>query len=161
MLQGIAEGYIPRMVYAIGLGQLFLVVVSLLFDRDRELNCNRNLAMKTVAVLSAWSPTIIILLLGKQGSLKALALQVLIFLLFLWYCIKLQCLSLFSYFSHLQCKLPLPIKLFLNLCYISGSMNLFLLVKQSFFRFLDFHFWQRAVSCLVRMTMFTQLSQTS
>jgi hypothetical protein len=26
---------------------------------------------------------------------------------------------------------------------------------------LDFHFWQRAVSCLVRMTMFTQLSQTS
>lgn len=51
--------------------------------------------MKTVAVLSAWSPTIIVLLLGKQGSLIALALQVLIFLLFLWYCIKLQCLSCF------------------------------------------------------------------
>jgi len=83
------------MVSAIGLGQLFLVVVSLLFDRDRELNCNRNLAMKTVAVLSALSPTIIILLLGKQGSLIALALQELIFLLFLWYCIKLQCLRCF------------------------------------------------------------------
>jgi phosphatidylinositol glycan class O len=79
LLQGIAEGYIPRMVYAIGLGQVFLVVVSLLFDRDRELNCNRNLAMKTVDVLSALSPTIIILLLGKQGSLIALALQELFF----------------------------------------------------------------------------------
>ncbi|KAJ7011652.1 hypothetical protein D5086_001570 [Populus alba] len=35
LLQGIAEGYVPGMVYVIGLGQLFLVVVSLLFDRDR------------------------------------------------------------------------------------------------------------------------------
>ncbi|CAK7356607.1 unnamed protein product [Dovyalis caffra] len=73
LFQGIAKGCIPRMVYAIGLGQLFLVAVGYLFGKDREFDCNRSLVMKTVAILSAWSPTIIILS-GKQGSLAALAL---------------------------------------------------------------------------------------
>ncbi|KAF9685252.1 hypothetical protein SADUNF_Sadunf03G0035400 [Salix dunnii] len=73
LLQGMKKGHIPRMIYAIGLGQLLLVAVGYLFDKDRELDYKRSLVMKTVAILSAWSPTIIILS-GKQGSLVVLAL---------------------------------------------------------------------------------------
>ena len=73
LLQGMAKGHIPRMIYAIGLGQLLLFAVAHLFDKDRELDYKRSLVVKTVSILSAWSPTIIILS-GKQGSLVALAL---------------------------------------------------------------------------------------
>lgn len=73
LLQGMAKGHIPRMIYAIGLGQLLLFAVAHLFDKDKELDYKRSLVVKTVSILSAWSPTIIILS-GKQGSLVALAL---------------------------------------------------------------------------------------
>lgn len=72
LLQGIGRSYIPRMVYAIGIGQLLLVASGQLFDEKKASNRKRNLVMRTVAVLSACSSTIIILS-GKQGSLVALA----------------------------------------------------------------------------------------
>ncbi|KAF2321987.1 hypothetical protein GH714_005233 [Hevea brasiliensis] len=71
LLQGVGRSYIPRIVYAIGVGQLLLMAFGHLFTKEKALDEKWSL-MKTVAMLSAWSSTIIILS-GQQGSLVALA----------------------------------------------------------------------------------------
>ncbi|XP_065866941.1 uncharacterized protein [Euphorbia lathyris] len=74
LLQGIEKSHIPRIVYAIGLGQL-LLAFGKLFTQEKALDGKSSLMMKTLAMLSAWSSTIIVLS-GKQGSLVALALVI-------------------------------------------------------------------------------------
>ncbi|XP_004508065.1 GPI ethanolamine phosphate transferase 3 isoform X2 [Cicer arietinum] len=69
--ESIGRNYIPRIVYAIALGQLFLLSFGQLFKRNC-LDCKTNLVAKTTAMLSAWSPTVI-LLSGKQGPMIAFA----------------------------------------------------------------------------------------
>lgn len=72
LLQGVGRSYIPRMVYTVGLGQLLLMAFGQLFSKEKALDEKWSLIMKTTAMLSAWSSTIIILS-GQQGSLIALA----------------------------------------------------------------------------------------
>ncbi|KAJ4722696.1 GPI ethanolamine phosphate transferase 3 [Melia azedarach] len=71
-LQGIGRNCIPKIIYAVGLGQLLLLAFSHLFHKDRALDSKKHFVSKTVAMLSTCSSTIIILS-GKQGSLIALA----------------------------------------------------------------------------------------
>lgn len=68
---GIGRNYIPRVIYAIGFGQLLLLGLVQLFNKDK-CDCKNNLVIKTVGLLSAWS-SIVILLSGNQGPLVALA----------------------------------------------------------------------------------------
>ncbi|KAK9288254.1 hypothetical protein L1049_016704 [Liquidambar formosana] len=63
---------IPQIIYAIGIGLLALLALGQLFIEEKPLDCKECLVMKTVAMLSAWSSTVIILS-GKQGPLVALA----------------------------------------------------------------------------------------
>ncbi|KAH9726377.1 GPI ethanolamine phosphate transferase 3 [Citrus sinensis] len=72
MLQGIGRNFIPRIIYAVGLGQLLLLAFSPLFHKDRDLESKMHLLIKTLAMLSSCSSTIIVLS-GKQGPLVALA----------------------------------------------------------------------------------------
>uniref|UniRef100_A0A2P2LDP1 GPI ethanolamine phosphate transferase 3 isoform X2 n=2 Tax=Rhizophora mucronata TaxID=61149 RepID=A0A2P2LDP1_RHIMU len=72
LLQRIGRNYIPRIIYAIGLGQLLLLTFGKCFDEDKAVYCRRSLVLKTLAILSALSSTIITLS-GKQGSWVALA----------------------------------------------------------------------------------------
>lgn len=71
LLPGIGKSHMPRIVYVIGLGQL-LVAFCQLFAQKKTLDGKSSLMMKTVAMLSAWSSTVIVLS-GKQGSVVALA----------------------------------------------------------------------------------------
>lgn len=71
MPESIGRNYIPRIVYAIALGQLLLLTFGQLFKRN-YLDGKTKLVAKTTAMLSAWSATII-LLSGKQGSMIAFA----------------------------------------------------------------------------------------
>ncbi|KAL5849996.1 hypothetical protein ACOSQ4_008009 [Xanthoceras sorbifolium] len=72
MLQGIGKNVVPRIIYFVGLGQLLLLAFGQLFKIERALNSEKRLVIKTVAMLSACSSTVIILS-GKQGALIALA----------------------------------------------------------------------------------------
>ena len=69
--ESIGRTYIPRVVYAIALGQLLLLAFGQLF-KDNCSDCKTNLVAKTTAMLSAWSSTVI-LLSGKQGPMIAFA----------------------------------------------------------------------------------------
>lgn len=69
---GISRNCIPRMIYGIGLGQVSLLAFSQLFNKDKGLDHSKSLVVKTVGMLSALS-SVVILLLGKQGPLVALA----------------------------------------------------------------------------------------
>ncbi|KAL1372883.1 GPI ethanolamine phosphate transferase 3 isoform X1 [Arachis hypogaea] len=71
MPESIGRIYIPRIVYAILLGQLLLLVFAQLFKGNSS-DCKTNLVVKTTAMLSAWSSTVI-LLSGKQGPMVAFA----------------------------------------------------------------------------------------
>ncbi|CAI8610891.1 unnamed protein product [Vicia faba] len=71
MPESIGKSYIPRIVYAISLGQLLLLAYGQLFKRN-SLDCKTKLVTKTTAMLSAWSSTVI-LLSGKQGPIIAFA----------------------------------------------------------------------------------------
>ncbi|XP_028773569.1 GPI ethanolamine phosphate transferase 3-like [Neltuma alba] len=71
MPESIGRNYVPRIIYAISLGQLLLLSFGALFE-DNSLDCKKNLITKTVAILSAWSSTVI-LLSGKQGPMIACA----------------------------------------------------------------------------------------
>jgi phosphatidylinositol glycan class O len=71
MPESIGRNYIPRIVYAIALGQLLLLACGQLFKLNC-LDCKTNLVAKTTAMLSAWSSTVI-LLSGKQGPIIAVA----------------------------------------------------------------------------------------
>ncbi|XP_044462236.1 GPI ethanolamine phosphate transferase 3 isoform X3 [Mangifera indica] len=68
----IVRNYIPRIIYAMGLGQLLLLAFSQLIERGGPLASRKGLVIKIVAMLSTCSSTII-LLSGKQGSLIAIA----------------------------------------------------------------------------------------
>ncbi|CAN1345016.1 GPI ethanolamine phosphate transferase 3 [Linum perenne] len=72
LFEGIGRNYIPQTVYAIGALQLLFLAFGMLFTEDKAIVVENRLVMKTVSMLSAWSPTII-LLSGKQGSWIALA----------------------------------------------------------------------------------------
>ncbi|XP_061361608.1 GPI ethanolamine phosphate transferase 3 isoform X2 [Gastrolobium bilobum] len=69
--ESIGRNYIPRIVYAIALGQLLLLAFGQLF-KDNCLDCKTSVVAKTMAMLSAWSSTVI-LLSGKQGPMIAFA----------------------------------------------------------------------------------------
>ncbi|WCJ41278.1 GPI ethanolamine phosphate transferase 2 [Euphorbia peplus] len=71
LLERVGRSHIPRIVYAISLGQL-LVAFGQFLTREKALDGNSSLTIKTLAMLSAWSSTVIVLS-GKQGSLVALA----------------------------------------------------------------------------------------
>ncbi|XP_020226812.1 GPI ethanolamine phosphate transferase 3 isoform X2 [Cajanus cajan] len=71
MAESIGRNYIPRIVYAIALGQLLLLGFGQLFMKNC-LDYKANLVAKTTAMLSAWSSTVI-LLSGKQGPMVAFA----------------------------------------------------------------------------------------
>lgn len=64
--------FIPRMIYAIGIAQLVLLAIGQLVHGKRTSHYQKVLSIRTVAMISVWSSTII-LLLGKQGSFVALA----------------------------------------------------------------------------------------
>lgn len=72
MLQGTGKGLIPRIIYAIGIGQLLILALGRLFGKEKALDSKKGLILKVVAMLSAWSSTVIIVS-GKQGPLVALA----------------------------------------------------------------------------------------
>ncbi|BFG15919.1 hypothetical protein CerSpe_021930 [Prunus speciosa] len=72
VLKGTGRSYIPRLIYAIGFGQLLLLTFNQLFSKRKSSDHSNLLYIKTVAMFSAWSSTIIILL-GKQGPWVALA----------------------------------------------------------------------------------------
>lgn len=71
VLKGVGRNCIPQIIYAIGFGQLLLLMCGHLVGKEKSLDCKKSLVTKTVAMLSAWSSTII--LLGKQGSLVSVA----------------------------------------------------------------------------------------
>lgn len=71
VLEGVGRNCIPQIIYAIGFGQLLLLMYGCLVGKEKSLDCKKSLVTKTVAMLSAWSSTII--LLGKQGSLVSVA----------------------------------------------------------------------------------------
>ncbi|MED6205700.1 hypothetical protein PIB30_020139 [Stylosanthes scabra] len=71
MPESIGRTYIPRIIYAILLGQLLLLAFAQLFKGNCS-DCKTNLVAKTTAMLAAWSSTII-LLSGKQGPAVAFA----------------------------------------------------------------------------------------
>lgn len=63
--------YIPRIIYSIALGQLLLLAFGQLF-KNNCVDCKTNLVAKTMAMLSVWSSTVI-LLSGKPGPMVAFA----------------------------------------------------------------------------------------
>lgn len=72
VIQEIGRNLAPRIVYAVGLGLLVSSVLFCFFgQKDRDLNSIASLTISTVAMLSSWSPTILILL-GRQGPFVGL-----------------------------------------------------------------------------------------
>lgn len=71
VLKGIPKNYIPWTVYAIGSGQLLFLTVDCMFSMGKTSDYAVNFFVKMVAMLSAFSSTIIILS-GKQGPVFAL-----------------------------------------------------------------------------------------
>lgn len=71
-LQSVGKSRIPQTIYGIGLGQLVLLTLDQLFSVEKTTDSKGRVFVKTVAMLSAWSSTVIILL-GKQGPTIALA----------------------------------------------------------------------------------------
>ncbi|CAK9165920.1 unnamed protein product [Ilex paraguariensis] len=70
--EGIRKNVIPRIIYAVGFLQLSSLAAAQLFNGKKTSNWEENIVIKTVAMLSAWSSTVIILS-GKQGALIAVA----------------------------------------------------------------------------------------
>uniref|UniRef100_A0A5B7CAE8 Putative GPI ethanolamine phosphate transferase 3 n=1 Tax=Davidia involucrata TaxID=16924 RepID=A0A5B7CAE8_DAVIN len=70
--EGIRRNLIPRIIYAIGFAQLSSMALVQLFNEERSSDWEERIVIKTLAMLSAWSSTVIILS-GKQGPLVALA----------------------------------------------------------------------------------------
>ncbi|CAL0306918.1 unnamed protein product [Lupinus luteus] len=69
--ESIGRNIIPRIVYAIALGQCIFMAFGQLF-KDNYLDCKTSLVAKATAMLSTWS-SIVILLSGKQGPMIAFA----------------------------------------------------------------------------------------
>ncbi|KAG5528988.1 hypothetical protein RHGRI_029599 [Rhododendron griersonianum] len=64
--------YIPKVIYMIGFGQLSSLALLQFLSEEKTSSWKETVAVKIVAVLSAWSSTIIILS-GRQGPVVALA----------------------------------------------------------------------------------------
>ncbi|XP_043688979.1 GPI ethanolamine phosphate transferase 3 [Telopea speciosissima] len=72
VFKGIGRNFAPQVIYAIGFGLLILLVFAQAFmPKEDAMNYGGILVSKTVAMLSVWSSTIIILL-GRQGPLVSL-----------------------------------------------------------------------------------------
>ncbi|WOG90976.1 hypothetical protein DCAR_0310223 [Daucus carota subsp. sativus] len=69
---GIKANIIPRMIYAIGVAQLLSLVLGRLVRGKNLTGWKDGILLNTVAMLSAWSSTVIVLS-GKQGAFVALA----------------------------------------------------------------------------------------
>ncbi|KAF9612853.1 hypothetical protein IFM89_004263 [Coptis chinensis] len=72
LLEGIGRSLIPRIIYTIGFGLLVLLTARWLLDKEMALNFTQSMLQRTVVMLSAWSPTVI-LIMGRQGPLIALS----------------------------------------------------------------------------------------
>lgn len=70
--KGVTGDFIPRIIYAIGFVQLLSLALAQLFKEEKLSRWEDSIVIKSVAMLSAWSATVI-LLSGKQGGLVALA----------------------------------------------------------------------------------------
>lgn len=70
--KGLSGDFIPRIIYAIGFVQLLSLALAQLFKEEKLSRWEDSIVIKSVAMLSAWSATVI-LLSGKQGGLVALA----------------------------------------------------------------------------------------
>ncbi|KAF7144312.1 hypothetical protein RHSIM_Rhsim05G0234800 [Rhododendron simsii] len=72
MRTDIQRNYIPKVIYMIGFGQLSSLALLQFLSEDKTSSWKETVVIKIVAVLSAWSSTIIILS-GRQGPMVALA----------------------------------------------------------------------------------------
>ncbi|XP_042520572.1 GPI ethanolamine phosphate transferase 3 [Macadamia integrifolia] len=69
VFEGIGRNFAPQVIYAIGFVLLILLVFAQAFmPKDNAMNYGGILVIKTIAMLSVWSSTVIILL-GRQGPL--------------------------------------------------------------------------------------------
>lgn len=123
MSQNIGRTYIPRIIYAIALGQLLLLTFGQLF-KNSSLDCKTILVAKTMAILSAWSSTVI-LLSGKQGPMVAFASIVggaLSFCALMLYKLAISCCMIlqihlchgFTYAANI-CRLAMGIAIYLSI----------------------------------------------
>ncbi|MCL7036927.1 hypothetical protein MKW94_014917 [Papaver nudicaule] len=71
VLKHVDRDYLPRLIYAIGLGLLALSALTNFFKEEMS-NYTESVLTKTISMLSACSSTVI-LLLGRQGPFIALA----------------------------------------------------------------------------------------
>ncbi|XP_058186500.1 uncharacterized protein LOC131303578 isoform X2 [Rhododendron vialii] len=88
--------YIPKVIYMIGFGQLSSLALLQFLSEEKTSSWKETVAIKIVAVLSAWSSTIIILS-GRQGPMVALASMA-----GGWCIMRLECLEQDSENGHLQ-----------------------------------------------------------
>ncbi|THF94763.1 hypothetical protein TEA_001422 [Camellia sinensis var. sinensis] len=70
--KGIRRNFIPQIIYIIGCAQLSSLALLRFLTEEKTPNWEENIVFKMVAMLSAWSSTVIILS-GRQGPLVALA----------------------------------------------------------------------------------------
>lgn len=71
---GIGRNTLPRIIYAVGFGQVSLLALSKMCCQEKAVlqTYKRSLVSDSVTMLSAWSSTVIIIS-GQQGPLVALA----------------------------------------------------------------------------------------
>ncbi|XP_058214879.1 uncharacterized protein LOC131326207 isoform X2 [Rhododendron vialii] len=96
MRTDIQRNYIPKVIYMIGFGQLSSLALLQFLSEEKTSSWKETVVIKIVAVLSAWSSTIIILS-GRQGPMVALASMA-----GGWCIMRLECLEQDSENSHLQ-----------------------------------------------------------
>ncbi|KAI8565927.1 hypothetical protein RHMOL_Rhmol03G0298800 [Rhododendron molle] len=96
MRTDIQRNYIPKVIYMIGFGQLSSLALLQFLSEEKTSSWKETVVVKIVAVLSAWSSTIIILS-GRQGPMVALASMA-----GGWCIMRLECLEQDSENSHLQ-----------------------------------------------------------
>ncbi|KAL5570338.1 hypothetical protein UlMin_026913 [Ulmus minor] len=70
--EALGKNTIPQVIYAVGFGQLLLLIFSRLFYKEKFFDSEENLVPKVMAMICACSSTIIFLS-GKQGSLVSVA----------------------------------------------------------------------------------------
>lgn len=69
----VGRNTLPRIIYAIGFGQILLLAFSKIFCWEKAVvDCRSSIVSDSVTMLSAWSSTVI-LVSGQQGPLVALA----------------------------------------------------------------------------------------
>lgn len=69
----VGRNTLPRIIYAIGFGQILLLAFSKIFCWEKAVvDCRSSIVSDSVTMLSAWSSTVIIVS-GQQGPLVALA----------------------------------------------------------------------------------------